>query len=393
MVDRKNFCVAGIGGAGCRIVSYLAKDAAADTMRFIAIDTDENGLGESLLSPEQTILAGSQWRNGKGTGGNYIDGQRAVSHERKNIEQLLAGADMLLICAGLGGGTASGGIPILLSCASNMHIPVISIVTTPFAVEGVARRKSADQSINEMLRIADAVIPVSNDLLFAGLDPATPLAEAFRISAIEMARTVKALSTILCSGNLLNADFSDFSALLRRKKSNCALGIGVINSNEVTEFRAEKLFSQLLESPLLGGASRLCDADAVIFTLSGGPELSISDAQSVFKLASGHIGKKTKILVGASVDDASAGTLQFTALAVNFEENEIKADASGSRRKNKTPVSDSEDGQLTLPLSENEYNFGIMKNTIPVRWKGEELDVPTFQRKGLAVDSGKDELF
>ena len=392
MVERKNFCVAGIGGAGCRIISHLVKEPGAHAMRFIAIDTDENALKESTLPAEQTILAGSQWRNGRGTGGNYIDGQRAVSHERKNIEQMLNGADMLLICAGLGGGTASGGIPILLSCASNMHIPVIAVVTTPFAVEGGMRRKSAEQSVNEMLRIADAVIPISNDLLFSGLDPATPLAEAFRISALEMARTVTALSTILCSGNLLNADFSDFSAILRRKKTHCALGIGVINSDEVTEFRAEKLFAKLLESPLLGGASRLCDADAVIFTLTGGPELSISDAQSLFAISSGHIGKKTGILVGASVDEAYRGSMQFTAIAVNFEESGIPQESGGSRRKAKSALNENDDEQLTLPLSENEYNFGIMKNTTPVRWKGEELDVPTFQRKGITVDNGKDSL-
>lgn len=395
MDDNKKFCVIGVGGAGCRVISHLVNEPGADKFKLIAIDTDKNSLDSCGLAEEDCIVAGAIWRNGRGTGGSVIDGQRALSHERKRIEEMIRDAKMLIICAGLGGGTASGGVQIVLSCASNLHIPAVTLVTMPFSVEGGLRQKTAEQALNnEIIRVADAVIPIPNDLLFAGLDPATPLAEAFRLADCEMARSVMALSTVLTSGNLLNADFSDFSALLWRKKSRCALGIGVIDTNtEGEEFTAEKAFSKLLESPLLGGPSTLCDADAVIFTLTGGEELSLQNAQSIFSISSSHIGKKTKIMVGAAVSPDWQGKFQYTALAVRYEQERIPESTGSGRKKSKRAARIEEDEgdmvQQSLPLAEAEFSRGIMENTTPVRWNNEELDIPTFQRKNLIIDTGK----
>ena len=377
------------------MISHLRNTPGADKLKLIAIDTDKNGLAASGLAPENCILAGELWRNGRGTGGSVIDGQRAMSHERKRIEEMLRGNEMLIICAGLGGGTASGGVPIVLSCASNLRIPAVTVVTLPFAVEGGLRQRTAEQAMNnEIIRIADAVIPIPNDLLFASLDPATPLAEAFQLADREMARSVLALSTILCAGNLMNADFSDFSALLWRKRSRCALGIGVVDTAATGgSFTAEMAFSKLLESPLLGGPSRLCDADAVIFTLTGGPELSLSDAQNIFTISSSHIGKKTIILTGAAVDEKWQGKFQYTALAIKYEQENIQNTSGTERRKSKRAERlESENSdmiQQILPLSEMEFSRGIMEKTTPVRWNGEELDIPTFLRKNQIIDTGK----
>lgn len=392
-MENGKFSVIGIGGAGCKILSHISREPGAEKMHLIAIDTDRNDLEKCPVQEENRILAGELWRNGRGTGGSVIDGQRALSHERKRIEELLNGSRMAVICAGLGGGTASGGIPIILSCASNLHIPTVVIASMPFSVEGGLRQRTSEHAVNnEIIRIADAMISIPNDLLFAGLDPATPLAEAFQLADREMAQAVMALSTILLAGNLLNAGFSDFSAMLRRRKASCALGIGVVDTGSENSFTAEAAFAKLLGSPLLGGAAHLCDADAVIFTLTGGEELSLGDAQSVFTIASDHIGKKTGIMVGAAVDPAWKGRFQFTALAIKYEEEPIPA-ASGERRKSKhkSRIEETESDmiQQILPLSENEYRRGIMEKTTPVRWNGEELDIPTFQRRNITIDTGK----
>ena len=196
---------------------------------------------------------------------------------------------------------------------------------------------------------------------------------------------------MLCAGNLLNADFSDFAGLLWRKKSRCALGVGVVDVKKDGEFTAEKAFAKLLESPLLGGPAQLCDADAVIFTLTGSPELSLGDARSVFTIASSHIGKKSRVLVGAAVDPAWQDAFQFTALAIKYEEEPIKPVTE--KRKSKRSASREEESgdmvQQTLPWTDADFSKGIMEKTTPVRWKGEELDVPTFQRRNQTVDTGK----
>ena len=398
MIENGKFCVIGTGGAGCRIISHLAKAPGAEKLKLIAIDTDRNGLIESTLPAENCILAGELWREGKGTGGNVIDGQRALSHERKRIEDMMRDCKMLIICGGLGGGTASGGIPIIISCASNLHIPAVAMVSLPFAVEGGLRQRTSEQAIsNEIIKVADAVIPIPNDLLFAGLDPATPLAEAFRLADEEMARSVLALSTILCAGNLLSADFSDFSGLLWRKKSHCALGIGVIDTaTEDGEFTAEKAFAKLLESPLLGGASTLCDADAVIFTLTGGNDLSLADAQSVFTISSSHISKKTTLLVGAAVEPEWQGKFQYTALAIKYEQEPIPSGRASDRKKSRRNAQPEQEingmVQQDLPLSEMEFSRGIMEKTTPVRWNGIELDIPTYMRQNKVIDQGKNSV-
>ncbi len=391
MSEQSQLCVIGIGGAGCRIISFLAASPGADKLRLCAIDTDRSGLETSTLAPDKCLLAGELWRNGRGTGGNVIDGQRAVAHERKNIENLIGNARMVVICGGLGGGTASGGIPIILSCASNLHVPTVAMVSLPFSIEGGMRQRTSEQALsNEIIKVADSVIAIPNDLLFASLDPATPLAEAFRLADEEFSRSVLAITSILNAGNLLNADFSDFASLLWRQKSRCAIGVGVVDVKADGKFTPEKAFSRLLESPLLGGPSRLCDADAVILTLTGSPALSLSDAQSVFAIASKHIGKKNRILMGAAVDPAWQDVFQFTALTIKYEEEPIKPAAE--KRKSKRAAREEESGdmiQQTLPWTDAEYSKGIMEKTTPVRWKGEELDVPTFQRRNQIVDTGK----
>ena len=131
----------------------------------------------------------------------------------------------------------------------------------------------------------------------------------------------------------------------------------------------------------------------MIFTLTGGPELSLSDAQNIFTISSSHIGKKTSVLTGAAVEQEWSGKFQYTALAIKYEQENIQSSSGTERRKTKRSEHlESENGdmiQQILPLSETEFSRGIMEKTTPVRWNGEELDIPTFLRKNQIIDTGK----
>ena len=130
----KEITILALGGAGCRILRALAEAPAAQSLRLLAADTDAESLARSGVAENCRLLAGARWRGGRGCGGNVIDGQRAMAHERSTLEQMLSGSAMLMVIGGLGGGTASGGVPVVLSVARKLGIPTMFLMTLPFAL-------------------------------------------------------------------------------------------------------------------------------------------------------------------------------------------------------------------------------------------------------------------
>jgi len=392
-MEKEKFTIMGVGGAGCRVIGTLRQMSAAEKIRLVAADTDRSGLESSGLPADRCLLAGEMWRGGRGCGGNVGDGQIAFGRARTEIANMISGSSMLLVSAGLGGGTASGGIPVVLSEAMRLHIPSVVLVTLPFAHEGNLRRRQAVQALDEDIhKIADAVIAMPNDLLFSVLPSTAPLAEAFRMADEQVARTALALSELLCAGNLLNADFSAFSALLKRRKSRCSLGVGVSRTEDGAR-RPEIAFEEMLCSPLLGGASSLTEADAVIFSLLGGPELAVGDVQAVFSLAERYTRPETVMLTSASTAPEWKGMLQFSAVAIKFDRQEEIAvpgkGGSGGRRQSEqgSLFGDGAVEQPALPF--DHVSKGIMESTQKVVWNGEDLDIPTYIRRNAVIDNGK----
>lgn len=389
----RNVTVMALGGAGCRFLRNVAADPMNRNLHMLAVDTDQSSLELTGLPPEKRLLAGACWRNGRGCGGNPIDGQRALAHERGRLEKLLTGCDFLLVIGGLGGGTASGGASVILSVARKLEIPVMFLVTQPFSLEGHSRRRVAEEAIrNDLLGVADAVLCLPNDLLFSVLDPNTALAEAFALADQEVSRTVIALTAVLVHGNLLSTDFSAFTAILKRRKSYCSIGVGVCDGAVPAEGRAIAAMSLLLESPLLGGGDKLADADAVIFSLLGGPSLSLGETKQMLELAGARLRPEAQVLIGASTCADWGERIQLCAVTIRFDgeselpDNERKP-ASRNHRVVREPI---ETGDLFQPVLPMEVvTRGIMEKTTAVIWNGEDLDIPTFKRRSAAIDNGK----
>ena len=390
----KQITVLALGGAGCRILRSLAAIPAAQSMRLLAVDTDAESLMRSGVEESCRLLAGARWRGGRGCGGNVIDGQRAMAHERSSLEQLLSGSTMLLVVGGLGGGTASGGVPVVLSVARKLGIPAMFLMTLPFTLEGHSKRRVAEETVKgELLGLADAVLCLPNDLLFSVLEATTPLAEAFRLADREVSRSVLALTAVLRNGNLLAADFGDFVSLLKRRKSYCSIGVG-LSSEADSSVRIDRAMEELLHSPLLGGAGKLGEADAVILSLLGGPELSIGETKAALELASRQVKPEARVIVGAATAEEYRGMLQLCAVMVRLDaESEVaevmhKSVERTPKRSRAGAVAAEDASQLTLPFLET-VSKGIMENTTPVIWNGEDLDIPTFKRRNTVLDNGK----
>ena len=301
-----------------------------------------------------------------------IAGQQALSNERKRLDQLLENTEVMIVIAGLGGGIATGGLPVVLGVAAKKRISTAVLVTLPFSMEGYRRRQLADEKIkNDILPLADAVIALPNDLLFSTLEAETAFSDALRVSDRELSRTLLALAAIMGGANLFNADFASFTGVMKRRHALCALGTATVDASPDA---AEKLMEIMLSSPLLGG-----------------PELSLGSARAVLDLCSRQINpdmEKT-VLMGAATAEQFAGKLQLTSLSVRYLDRPVPA-ADASRKtvfhREKRHIGNSDPGmQMDLPNLIVEEK-GIMENTAPVMFDGEDLDVPTFRRRGLVID-------
>lgn len=395
-MESKEITVLGIGGTGCRIIGSLKENPLSAPLRLLAIDSDTAGLERSGLPEEARLLAGARWRSGRGCGGSVLDGQRVIAHERAKVEKLLEGVSFLLVIGGLGGGTASGGMPVVLSVARKLEIPTLFVVTLPFTLEGHSKRKIAEDTVkDELLGLADAVICLPNDLLFSVLEATTPLSSAFKLADQELTRTVLALTLVLLYGNLLAADFGNYVTLLRRRKSFCSIGVGIASSEIDGENRGEAALERLLHSPLLGGADKLGEADAVIFTLLGGPELSLGETKQLLELAGRQAGSGAQLIVGAATGVEWSGRIMLSAVTVKFDaESEagelLRTSAERTPKRGRSaaaPVHTSDADQLVLPLEP--ISKGVMERGAQVKWGNEDLDIPTFKRRNVVIDNGK----
>ena len=399
-MNERKITVLGMGGAGCRIIRHIKLAPGSERVRLLALDSDTGSLEESGLPPEARIIAGMNLRSGRGCGGNDILGRSAVAVERPRLSKILEGTDILLIIGGLGGGLCTGGLPVILGIARTLHITTMLMLSLPFAMEGYGRRKQADDRIcSDLLPLADCLIALPNDLLFSTLPPETPLAQALEFADVEMARTALALSSILFAGNIFSADISTFSAMLK-PNALCSLGVGVVPANE--ENAIEHAVEKMMLSPLLGGPAELQRADAVAFTIIGGPQLSLGEAKTALELANKQLDKSLErnVIIGAGTAPEWQDFIQVTALTVRYTDKAptktvttaaaaktgtVRRPASVQRKV--AEAADSAFVQQTLEL--DAIDKGIMENTSPDFFNGEDLDIPTFKRRGIIIDPGK----
>ncbi len=391
---QKAITVIAAGGAGCRIMTKLKTMPQSSVLNLKAIDTDRQDLIASTLPASDTILAAEAWRRGKGCGGSIIDGQRAIASARSAIRTMLKDSELIFVIGGLGGGTATSGIPIILSEASALHIPTICIISMPFfSLESKVKSMTAEKALHEdIFPTADGVLALPNDLLFAAIAPETPIEEAFQLADQEFARTVLALSAILTGGNLFSTKLSDFCAILNKQKNTCAIGIGRATAD--TPDKIEKALGAMLNSPLLGGLDRISEADAVIFSVLGDASLSIGDAKNALECGKKLIPENAIFMSGAATSQHWENFLQLSIVAIKFDERDAARTVLSSEdtasllpdmnTSKNTPVAPA---QLDLPLGDTDK--GIMQGTVAVTFNGMDLDIPTYIRRNLALTGAK----
>ncbi|OGV37670.1 MAG: hypothetical protein A2020_14965 [Lentisphaerae bacterium GWF2_45_14] len=389
--------VLGIGSSGVKIAERLFHMPEMLGLEIIGMDTDANSLGKSSLANKTAI--DSEWRGGYGCGGDVIKGQRSFSRERARIRSIIESASLLIVTGGLGGGTVTGGAPIIASEARACKKPVIFVLSIPFVFEGYNKNKLAEDGIKELLPMADILICVPNDLLFSSLSADAPVEEAFRKADEEISRAILGISELVRCGNLLSTDFSDLRSVLARRKSTCGVGVGLASDYDGLN-RCHMALERVLSSPLLGGPGKIKNAHALFISVTGGSDLQIGEVKKALESVQSLARKNARMIIGANTDDAYNGKIQITLITVNFEdvasddveefvsektfvqESAITASSSSAPE----PPLSSEYEQQELPLLQ--ISRGIFLNSSPSMYDGLDLDIPTFQRLNLVVDKG-----
>ena len=394
----KKILVVGIGGNGAKILQSFTRLPGSALYDTAAIDTDKESL--ALSGAKYSIQAEADWtiKNGLGCGGDIMKGERAVPRERARITQLLTDCDFVIVTGGLGGGTATGGIRTVASVAKGLSLPALFLLTTPFSFESYTRRKNAEECIGELLPITEALVVLPNDLLFSTLPPDSPADEAFAKASAEMAATVFGMGEILRSRQLIGADFAGISALLQKRKTSCAIGIGRADSDDGLD-RCSLALERMLESPFLGGSARLESSNAVILTVTGGPDLRIDEMKRAIESASAILPQGVNLTAGTSINPDYASQVQLSVLAVRYDQppetalppQKQKSETLWSRSPEKTLPSrkKQQQGDMIQDTFKLEtISKGIFSKSAAVKYRDEDLDVPTFQRRGISIDKG-----
>ena len=389
--------VIGIGNAGVKIVDKLASHQEAAWLEIAAVDTDTASINRASL--KNKFIVGEEWTKGLGCGGNVIKGERAIAHKSNiAVKDFMNNASLVILVGGLGGGTATGGMPGIARFTKDKHIPVILIITVPFSFEGHSKREIAETQIINLMRTPYTIVPIPNDLLYSTLPASTSFEKAFDEANIEVARAVLGIAELLRCDSSIAVDLCDFHNIVTKAKAECGIGIGFATLTPDKD-RTQEALNNLLDSPLLGGRQRLKNADALIISLTGGIDLTIGEMKYALDKITEMAGEKTEIAVGANTDEAYNGKIQLTVIPITYDKAAPTSEGPQTYhgigkqlthtsiiRQIRTLKKQDED-QPELPLGTT--SRGIFTSTTQSIIEGQDMDIPTFQRKEIHIDKGR----
>ncbi len=301
--------VIGVGGGGGNAVNRMI-EAGVDGVEFVSINTDAQMLMNSQ-SPI-TVRIGDKLTKGLGAGGRPEIGERAAEESLESLAEVIRGADMVFITAGMGGGTGSGASPIVAKQARESGALTVGVVTKPFDFEGAKRRRVADESIANLKEHVDALITIPNQRLIHLVDPKTPFSEAFRIADDVLRQGIQGISDLIIKPGMINLDFADVKTIMRDAGSALmAIGRGT------GEARCAEAAKAAIESPLL--EMSIDGATGVLYNISAGADLSLSEVSEAAEIIRTAADDDAEIIFGTSIDESLGRDVTITLIATGFQ--------------------------------------------------------------------------
>jgi cell division protein FtsZ len=300
--------VVGIGGGGSNAVSRMV-DAGLSGVEFIAVNTD----AQALLSVEadQKVHIGAQSTRGLGAGADPEVGRGAATESRDELKEALKGADMVFVTAGEGGGTGTGGAPIVAELARELGTLTVGVVTRPFSFEGRRRADQAEDGIQELSERVDTLIVIENDRLLQVVERQTSIVEAFRIADDILRQGVQGITDLITVPGLVNLDFADVRTIMRDAGS-ALMGIGVASGeNRAAEAARTAVSSPLLEASIEG-------ATGVLLNITGGPDMGLFEVNEAAEVVTSAADQNANVIFGAVIDESARDEVRVTVIATGF---------------------------------------------------------------------------
>jgi cell division protein FtsZ len=300
--------VVGVGGAGLNAVNRMI-EAGLSQVEFIAINTDIQQL--KMCEAPIKLHIGRELTQGLGSGSDPVVGRRAAEEAEDQIKHVLRGSDMVFVTAGEGGGTGSGGAPVVARLAKDVGALTVGIVTAPFRFEGTRRRSQADTGVDELRKVCDTVIVIPNDRLLEVLDRSTSMLDAFRIADDVLRQGVQGICDLITMPGLINLDFADVRTIMTSAGS-ALMGIGFATGDN----RAQEAAERALRSPLID--TELVGARGILLSIAGGEDLSLLEVNEAAEVIRRGATEDTNIIFGATIDERLTGQLWVTVIATGI---------------------------------------------------------------------------
>lgn len=315
-IDNDGFAkikVIGVGGGGNNAVNRMISSGVKG-IEFIAANTDRQALKTSLAQTK--LQLGEKLTKGLGAGGNPEVGGLAAEESIEEIKSALQGSDMVFIAAGMGGGTGTGGAPVVADIAKGMGILTVGVVTKPFSFEGSKRQKQAESGVAELLERVDTLVTIPNDRLLQISDKKTSVQKSFEMADEVLKQGITGISDLISVPSLINLDFADVKSIMENK-GIAHMGIGTAQGDE----RAQEASRMAIKSPLL--ETSIEGARSVLINITGGEDLGIFEITEAAELIRSAVSEEANIIFGAGIDKAMADEIKITVIATGFSEEEV----------------------------------------------------------------------
>jgi len=363
--------VIGVGGGGGNAVEHMVEQNL-EGVDFICANTDSQALKNS--SARTAIQLGNNITKGLGAGANPQVGREAALEDRERIQEILEGADMVFITAGMGGGTGTGGAPIVAQIAKEMEILTVAVVTRPFSFEGKKRMDIASDGIEELKGYVDSLITIPNEKLLSVLGKNVSLLDAFRSANDVLLGAVQGIAELITRPGLINVDFADVRTVMSE------MGMAMMGSGNATgENRAREAAEAAIASPLLEDVN-LSGARGILVNVTAGMDMSIGEFEEVGNTVKEFASDNATVVVGTVIDPEMSGELRVTVVATGLGQEKM----SMGQESVKLVIDKTNDGQV---------DYGQLDKPTVIRNKvaGDRfteaesgmdyLDIPAFLRR------------
>jgi len=372
--------VVGVGGGGGNAVNTMVA-SGINKVDFIVANTDAQAL-RSSLAPVKVQLGG-QLTKGLGAGANPNVGRDAALEDREKLADLLKGADMIFIAAGMGGGTGTGAAPVIAEVAREVGALTVGIVTKPFSREGKLRQHKADEGVRALKEHVDSLIIIPNDRLISIAPRSLGILDAFKPSDDVLRQAVQGISDLITTSGFINVDFADVKSIMS-ERGMAMMGIGIANG----ENRAVEAATKAISSPLLEDID-VSGARGVLVNITGSSSMTMDDFDAVNKTIHEKVHEDANIIVGVVIDESLGETIKVTAIVTGFGDRFEMQD----RGRGFAPIG------VAVPKQQNVINIETptfirdrqkSEGARPTRHVGtisfedeDQYDIPTFLRKSV----------